>query len=249
MTIRQPAFRHGANARFDEEDNMADLPWLVPAFGAGPERNRARRTLRAARDLAAVAQNVDGYLVLHEAVDISFGFQQHHLPPGTVDLRGGDPLGLALADPAAVVVTGAGIYIGTPIARDLRWRELEALNRSRVLLVASALSGDYLGSQVHGPFAGRYLDGVAEEAVGLAARLTYEDGSELVIERTTIGYRSTGADDRRHSPSMVTIISSVPGIPCEVTSELFDVEELAATLAEAGRLPPLTLTLNGHRWR
>lgn len=228
---------------------MRDLPWLIRAEGPEPERRRAERTDRAALDLAAVAHRIDGYLVLHEAVDISFAFEPHHLPPGTVDLRDGDPLGLVLADPGATVVTGVGIYIGTPIAADPRWARLDDLGRTRVLLVSSALSGAYLVCEVDGPFAGRYLDGVAEQVVGVAARLEYEDGSELVIEGTTIGYRSVVDGQPRNSPSLASIITSVPGIPARVTSELFDVDELAAVLAEANRLPPVSLTLNGRRWR
>jgi hypothetical protein len=63
-------------------------------------------------------------------------------------LRDGDPLGLALADPRAVVVSAGGIFIGTPIARDPRWSELEVLGRTRVLLGTSALSGAYFGARV-----------------------------------------------------------------------------------------------------
>lgn len=227
---------------------MKKLPWLVYAEGPESERRDAERTERAALDLAAVAEHIDGYLVLHEAVDIGFAFERRHLPPGAVDLRHGDPLGLVLADPAATVVSGAGIYIGTPIASDPRWAGLDDLGRTRVLLVTSALSGAYFGCHVYGPFAGRYLDGIAEQVVGLAARLVYEDGSVLVIERTTIGYRSSGVGEPRNSPSIASIIRSVPGIPAQVTSELLEVDELAAVLAEAERLPPASLTLNGRRW-
>lgn len=228
---------------------MRDLPWLIRADGPEPERRRAERTERAALDLAAAAARIDGYLVLHEAVDISFAFEHHHLPPGTVDLRDGDPLGLVLDDPAAAVVTGVGPYIGTPIAADPRWAGLDDLVRTRVLLVTSALSGTYMGCQVHGPFAGKYLDGIAEQVVGVAARLVYQDGRVLVIERTTIGYRSEGFDHPVNSPSLASIVRSVPGIPAQVTSELLDADELAAVLAEADRLPPASLTLNGRRWR
>ena len=228
---------------------MRDLPWLIRAEGPEPERRRAERTERAALDLTAVAQRIDGYLVLHEAVDISFAFDRHHLPPRAIDLRDGDPLGLVLDDPAAVVVTGVGPYIGTPIAADPRWDGLDDLGRTRVLLVASGLSGTYLGCRVHGPFAARYLDGIAEQVVGVAARLVYEDGRVVVVERTTIGHRSVSDDHPVTSPNLASIIRSVPGIPTQVTSELLDADELAAVLAEADRLPPESLTLNGRRWR
>ncbi len=228
---------------------MTDLPWLIRGSGPEYERRQIQRTGRAALDLAAAAQRIAGYLVLHRAVDISFAFEAQHLPPGTVDLRAGDPLGLAVEDPAATIVTGAGIWIGTPIAHDVRWKELEAQGRSRVLLITSALSGTYFGCQVHGLFAGRYLDGVAEQVVGIAARLVYGDGSVLVIERTTIGYRSSGVGEPRNSPDLASIIRSVPRIPEKVTSELLDAGELTAALAEAERLPPASLTINGRRWR
>src|SRR3546814_20306062 len=77
---------------------MSQTPWLIRAEGPGPERRRAERTSRAALDLAAVVEQTGGHLVLHQAVDISFAFEAHHLPRGTVDLRSGDPLGAALAD-------------------------------------------------------------------------------------------------------------------------------------------------------
>lgn len=229
---------------------MRDLPWLIRAKGPEADRRRAERTERAARDLAAVAARIDGYLVLHEAVDFSFGFEHHHLPPGTVDLREGDPLGLVLDDPAAVVVTGVGIFIGTPIAHDPRWAQLVDLDRPRVLLATSGLSGTYFGCQVEGgTFTGKYRDGIDEQVVGVAARLVYEDGRVLVVEQTTIGYRTEGFERPLNSPSLATIVESVPAIPTQVTSELLDADELAVVLAEANRLPPETLTLNGRRWR
>ncbi|MGK2947358.1 MAG: hypothetical protein ACSLFP_02195 [Acidimicrobiales bacterium] len=228
---------------------MPDLPWLVPAAGPEPERRRAERTDRAALDLAAVVAQRGGHLVLHEAVDVSFAFAPHHLPPGTVDLREGDALGAGLADPDAIVVSGAGIFIGTPVAVDPRWAQLDELGRHRLLLISSALSGAYFGGQVYGPRPGRFLDGVAEQVVGLAARLTYADGSVLTIERTTVGYRSSGPEGGRLSPSLVSLVAAVGGVPEQVTSELLDVDELLAVLADAGRLPPETLTLNGQRWR
>ncbi len=72
---------------------MTDLPWLIRAEGPGPDRRRTERTEQAALDLAAVARRIDGHLVLHDAVDIGFAFEKRLLPPGTVDLRGGDAVG------------------------------------------------------------------------------------------------------------------------------------------------------------
>jgi len=230
--------------------NINDLPWLVVATGPGPARRRAERTERAALDLAAVAERIDGYLVLHEAVDISFAFEARHMPLGTVDLRQeGDAVGLALSDPDAAVVTGAGMYIGTPIAKDPRWGQVAELGRSRALLVTSALSGAYFGCYIHGPHEGRFRDGIAEQFVGLAARLEYEDGSALNIERTTLGYVSSGFGRPRNSQSLASIIESVPDTPTRVISDLLGEDELVAVLAEAHRLPPASLTLNGRRWR
>src|SRR3546814_13770489 len=110
---------------------MSQTPWLIRAEGPGPERRRAERTSRAALDLAAVVGQTGGHLVLHQAVDISFAFEAHHLPRGTVDLRSGDPLAAALPDPAAVLVSAAGIYIATPTARDPRRTHPAAAARSR----------------------------------------------------------------------------------------------------------------------
>lgn len=227
---------------------MTDLPWLIPADGPEPARRRAERTERAARDLAAVHERVGGPLVLHEAVDISFAFDSSHLPPGTVDRRAGDALEAALADPAAVVVTGAGICIGTPIEADPRWAELERLDRHRVLLVTSALSGAYFGCLLRGPRGGRFLDGVAEQVVGMAARLVYPNGDVLDVVRTTLGYSASGIGSDLQAPSLAAAIAHVPGIPESVTSELLTTDELARVLAEAERLPPASLTLNGQRW-
>ncbi len=91
--------------------------------------------------------------------------------------------------------------------------------------------------------------GSPEQVVGLAARLVYDDGSTLVIERTTICYRSTGIGGPCNSPRLASLISSVARVPLAVTSELLDVDELAAVLAEAERLPPASFTLNGRAWR
>src|SRR3546814_294924 len=177
---------------------MSQTPWLIRAEGPGPERRRAEPTSRASLDLAADFETTGVHLVLHQAVDISFALEAHHLPRGTVDMRSGDPLGAALADPDAVLVSGAGIYIGTPIARDPRWTQLEAAGRSRVLLVTSGLSGEYFGCQLEGSAAARFLDGVREEHVGIAARLTYPDGTVIEVERTTIGDRKSTRMNSSH---------------------------------------------------
>ena len=127
---------------------MRKLPWLVYADDASLARSATVRTERAATDLAAIAAAIDGYLVLEDAVDIAFNLEARHLPPGTLDLRDGDPLALALVDVRAVVVSAGGIMIGTPIERDPRWAELGRLGRTRVLLGSSALSGVYFGARV-----------------------------------------------------------------------------------------------------
>lgn len=228
---------------------MSDLPWLVRADGPEPERRLIERTQRASLDLGAVAQSIDGYLVLHDAVDIAFALADRHLPRGTLDLRGGDPLGHALGDARAVVVTAGGSWIGMPIERDGRWALLADLGWPRVVLGSGGLSGAYLGCTLYDPDPRRFLDGVAEQVVGVAARVVYDDGSVLVVERTTIGFRSRGVGPERRSPRMATLVQAVPGIPTRVTSELLDADELATLLADAGRLPPTSLTLNGRRWR
>jgi hypothetical protein len=227
---------------------MTDLPWLVRAEGPGPERRQAERTEQAALDLAAVARRVEGHLVLHEAVDIAFAFEAHQLPPGSVDLRHGDALGHALADGSAVLVTAGGIWIGTPIERDPRWARLQELGPPHVVLGSSGLSGAYLGCTLHADEVRRFHGGVAERVVGVAARLVFEDGTVVVVERTTIGYRTSGADPVRRSRDLVSILTGVPGLPLRVTSELLDHDELLAVLAEAGKRPPRTLTVNGRRW-
>src|SRR3546814_17219083 len=68
---------------------MSQTPWLIRAEGPGPERRRAERTSRAALDLAAVVEQTGGHLVLHQAVDISFAFEAHHLPRRSEERRVG----------------------------------------------------------------------------------------------------------------------------------------------------------------
>ncbi len=130
---------------------MRKLPWLVYADDTTLARSAAVRTEQAAAALAIIAEAIDGYLVLEDAVDIAFSLEARHLPPGTIDLRNGDPLALALADARAVVVSAGGIMIGTPVERDPRWAELGRLGRARVLLGSSALSGTYVGARVLPP--------------------------------------------------------------------------------------------------
>src|SRR3546814_18081536 len=85
-TIRQPALGHGANARSMRRTTMSQTPWLIRAEGPGPERRRADRTSRAALDLPAGVEQTGGHLVLHQAVAITFAFEAHHPPRGTVHL-------------------------------------------------------------------------------------------------------------------------------------------------------------------
>jgi hypothetical protein len=109
---------------------MANLPWLVHAAGAGPDRMRAARTEAASRDLFELADRIRGdglHLIIEGAVDIAFAFRSRHLPPGTVDARDRDALGIAVADPSGLLVTADGLYIGLRAARDPRWAVLAGL--------------------------------------------------------------------------------------------------------------------------
>ena len=123
---------------------MTNLPWLVQASGPGPAQRRARRTEEATRDLAALADRIRPrglHLLIEDAVDIAFEFAARHLPPGTLDARGRDALGIALDDPTALLITADGFYIGLQIATDARWHQLETLGRSRGRLGSNALVG------------------------------------------------------------------------------------------------------------
>ncbi len=223
---------------------MTSPPWLV--------QRRAERTSAASRDLAALADRVRGHglhLVIEDAVDIAFAFDTLDLPPDTIDARGTEALGLALDDPTAVLVTADGFYIGLRIARDPRWEELAVLGRSRARLGSSALSGGYYGLSVDGPHAGRFRNGVREEHVADEAELVYADGSVARIERTTLEHvvhRSGGAVRCR---SLVDAIRWSERLPVQVTSAVYTADGLAALLAEADRLLPPALVLNGERWR
>ncbi len=57
-----------------------------------------------------------------------------------------------------------------------------------------------------------------------------------------------GTDPVRRSRDLVSILTDVPGLPAQVTSELLDHDDLLAALAEAGKLPPRSLTVDGRHW-
>src|SRR3546814_4436973 len=116
------------------------------------------------------------------------------------------------------------------------------------LLVTSGFSGEYFGCQLEGSAAARFLDGVREEHVGIAARLTYPDGTVIEVERTTIGYRSTGSGPAHRSSSLSGLIRQVPEDAIEIESELLDHDELRAAMVEAQRLPRVLPEINGRRW-
>jgi hypothetical protein len=182
-------------------------------------------------------------------VDIAFAFQDRHLPPGTVDARDRDALGLAVADPTGLLITADGIYIGLRIARDPRWPVLATLGRSRGTLGSSALSGGYYGLVVDGPHAGRFRDGVREELVAVEAELVYGDGSIARIEQTTLGHVVHRGDETIRCRSLVEAIGSSERMPVEVTSAVHTAEELASILEDADRMVPPALVLNGQEWR
>jgi len=231
---------------------MTNVPWLIQASGPGPARSRAERTEEASRDLAALADRIRGqglHLVLEDAVDIAFEFDAHHLPPGTIDARGVDALTIALDDPTAVLITADGFYIGLRIARDDRWEQLAVLGRSRGRLGSNALSGWYYGLVVEGPQAGRFRDGIREELVTVEAELVYGDGSVARIERTTLAHVVHRSDETTRFRSLVDAIRWTEALPVQVTSAVYTASELASLLAEADRLVPPALVLNGQRWR
>jgi hypothetical protein len=231
---------------------MTNLPWLVRASGPGPALQRARRTEEASRDLAALADRIRGHglhLVIEGAVDIAFELETRHLPPDAVDARGTDALGIALDGPTAVLVTADGSFIGLRIGSDPRWEQLAALGRSRGRLGSSALSGGYHGLLVDGPQAARFRNGVREQLVAVEAVLVYGDGSVARIERTTLAHIVHRNDTRIRCRSFVDAIRWTERLPVQATSAVYDASELAALLAEADRVVPPELVLNGERWR
>lgn len=231
---------------------MTNLPWLIQASGPGSAQMRAERTNTASRDLAALADRIRGHglhLVIEEAVDIAFAFDAHDLPPDAIDARGTDALGIALDDPTSLLVTADGFYIGLRIARDARWEELAVLGRSRGRLGSSALSGWYYGLVVDGPHAGRFRGGVREELVAVEAELVYGDGSVARIERTSLAHVVHRSDETIRCRSLVDAIRWTERLPVQVTSTVHTATELASLLADADRLVPPALVLNGERWR
>jgi hypothetical protein len=231
---------------------MANLPWLVQAAGAGPDRMREARTEAASRDLSELAGRIRGdglHLIIEGAVDIAFAFRTRHLPPGTVDARDRDALGIAMADPTGLLVTADGLYIGLRAARDPRWAVLASLGRSRGRLGSSALSGWYHGLVVDGPHAGRFRDGVREELVAVEAELVYDDRTTARIEETTLGHVVRRGDETIRCRSLAEAIRSSERMPVEVTSAVHTAGELASILEDAGRMVPPSLVLNGQVWR
>ncbi len=231
---------------------MTNLPWLIQASGPGPGLRRARRTEEARRDLAAFAGRIRDHglhLIVEDAVDIAFEFEARHLPPDTVDARGTDALGIALDDPTAVLITADGYFIDLRIGVGSRWEELATLGRSRGRLGSNALSGWYYGLVVDGPQTSRFRNGVREQVAAVEAELVYADGSVARIERTTLAHIVHRNDQTIRCRSLVDAIRWTERLPVQATSAVYNAGDLAALLAEADRLVPTVLVLNGERWR
>lgn len=201
---------------------MKHLPWLVQAAGPGPARMRARRTEEASRDLAALADRIRGsglHLVIEDQVDLLFTFEARHLPAGTVDGRRADALGAALDDPSAVLITIDGPYVGLAVGRDPR---LARACRPRPLAWT--------------PRRERVVRVVPRARRGRSAR------------RTTLGFVAHHADGTTRHRSLIDAIQWTERLPVTVTSASHDAASLAALLADADRLVPPSLVLNGRRF-
>lgn len=139
---------------------MQRLDWLAcSSDDDGARRRRELRTRLASEDLHRLADHVgrDGlHLLIDDAVDLAFDFQERHWPPGTVDARGLDALDLAIVDHTSVLVTAGGIFIGDPISNDPRWHLLRDLDRTRATVGSSGLGGRYLGLVATGPHGIRF---------------------------------------------------------------------------------------------
>lgn len=221
-------------------DSGSSRPVGAPAHREATAR---RRVLGARRDLAAIAETVEGTFVLHVSLRDAFPLGAGDVPDGTIDLRHGDALGRALAERGSVLVTGGGPYWGSPATTDERWAAFVATDPTRVELGASRLSGAYCGAQLHGPATAWFRDGTREVGQGEGARLTYADGSTTVIERTSLGYRTVA--EPRHRGSLDALLRLDDRLPVRITSGGIDREELVRALVAAGRLAPARPEIDG----
>jgi hypothetical protein len=215
------------------------------------ERAAARARI-AAPDLATCAAWAAGegmHLVIDGRVGEFFPFTREQLPGGTVDARDGDSLAVVLEDPAGLLVTLGGLWLGTPVKRDRRWAGFERRERTWAVLVVSALSGAYYGLHVSGTHRERFVSGVRERLLRVEAIVELSDGSVVDIERTTIDYRVTFKGSTQHARTLEGALKVLEQPVTRVESNVHDEEVLATAVERAGVLPDRMVVLNRTPWR
>jgi hypothetical protein len=216
-----------------------------------PAIRHARRSERAAIDLAACAGWAAGHglhVVLEHHVGSHFTFLDAQLPPATIDARNDDALALAIADPAALLVTAGGYYWGTPITGHRDWPTFAALPRAWAVLGVSALSGGYCGIHVHGAHAERFVAGVREETTGVEATVELTDGSLAIVVRTTIGVRLEHGDTTRLCHDLGEALEAIERPVARLDASGHETSTLAALIEHAAVLPDHSVVLNNEVW-
>ena len=255
MTIRQPTLRGTVPTPGAMRRTPCELsPGSSTRDGPEAARREAERTERAPSTWRPIAERLDGYLVLHDAVDIALRFEARHLPAGAVDARDGDPLGLAVADPAAV-----GRQRGRHLHRHA--------DRQPILGGRSRRPRSHSGAPRHRARLCRHLHGLpSPRSVRREVTSTGSPSrSSAWLPGSSIGGRARArrrANDHRVPLGAASITRSTaraspassgrsPGIPARMTSEAPRRQRGSAkpSSPEADRLPPESLTLNGRRWR
>lgn len=84
--------------------------------------------------------------------------------------------------------------------------------------------------------------------VAVEMELVYGDGSVVLIERTSLDHLVRRTNKTMRHRSLVDAIRWTEALPVDVASALYTATGLASLLAQADRLMPRVLVLNGQPW-
>jgi hypothetical protein len=206
----------------------------------------------AAFDLAACAGWADSlglHLMIEANVTRHFAFAPaDHFPSGTVDLRDGDAVSAAVADPSALLVTAGGHWWGMPVNGHPQWKELRLVDHTWAVLVVSMLSGGYYGLHVDGAHNERFVNGLHVRPIGIEAILELADGATVQVVQTNVDFE-VEIDGKLHRHRLFSEALEAIGRPViRVDSSALDDAELATAIEVAGLLPDRFVVLNGRVW-